>query len=303
MKDYIVRAVAADKQIRIFAARTTNMVEDAKNIHGLSPVAATALGRLLTGGAMMGAMLKNDDDVLTIQIECQGPIKGLVVTTDSKGNVRGYVNVPDVNLPLNSKGQLDVAGALGLGVMSVIKDIGLKEPYVGQTILVTSEIGDDLTYYFSESEQTPSSVGLGVSLDHDNKVRCAGGFIIQLMPDTSEEVIDRLEERIKSITSVTGLIEENDSPEKLIESIVGDMGYEIMDVTDTGFHCNCSRERVEKALISIGKTELKKMIEEGKDEELKCHFCNKSYVFTPADLKNVVTKAILSKMNIIGDDN
>lgn len=299
MSDYIVRAMAANSQIRAFAATTKDIVEEAKNIHNTSPVATVALGRLLTGGAMMGVMMKGDKDVLTLQIECNGPIGGLVVTSDSKGNVKGYVNNPDVMLPPNAKGQIDVAKALDLGVLSVIKDIGLKEPYVGQTILVTSEIAEDLTYYFMESEQVPSSVGLGVLMNKDNTVRQAGGFIIQLMPDTSDEIIDKLEEKIKSITSVTAMLEEEKTPEMILEYILGDFGLEITETIPTGYHCNCSRERVEKALISIGKNELKEMIKEGKDEEVNCHFCNKKYVFTTQDLKNIVTKEILSKVKII----
>lgn len=299
MSDYIVRAMAANSQIRAFAATTKDMVEEAKNIHNTSPVATVALGRLLTGGAMMGVMMKGDKDVLTLQIECNGPIGGLVVTSDSKGNVKGYVNNPDVMLPPNAKGQIDVAKALDLGVLSVIKDIGLKEPYVGQTILVTSEIAEDLTYYFMESEQVPSSVGLGVLMNKDNTVRQAGGFIIQLMPDTDDEIIDKLEEKIKSITSVTAMLEEEKTPEMILEYILGDFGLEITETIPTGYHCNCSRERVEKALISIGKNELKEMIKEGKDEEVNCHFCNKKYVFTTQDLKNIVTKEILSKVKII----
>ncbi len=299
MSDYIVRAMAANSQIRAFAATTKDIVEEAKNIHNTSPVATVALGRLLTGGAMMGVMMKGDKDVLTLQIECNGPIGGLVVTSDSKGNVKGYVNNPDVMLPPNAKGQIDVAKALDLGVLSVIKEIGLKEPYVGQTILVTSEIAEDLTYYFMESEQVPSSVGLGVLMNKDNTVRQAGGFIIQLMPDTSDEIIDKLEEKIKSITSVTAMLEEEKTPEMILEYILGDFGLEITETIPTGYHCNCSRERVEKALISIGKNELKEMIKEGKDEEVNCHFCNKKYVFTTQDLKNIVTKEILSKVKII----
>lgn len=299
MKDYIVRGTAADGQIRAFATTTREMVECAKNAHNTSPVATAALGRLLTGGAMMGAMMKGEDDVLTLKIECNGPIKGLLVTADSKGNVKGYVHNPDVILPANDKGKLDVAKALDLGVLSVIKDIGLKEPYIGQTILVTSEIAEDLTYYFMESEQTPSSVGLGVLMNKDNTVKSAGGFIIQLMPGVKDEVIDALEEKIKNISSVTAMLEEGKTPEMILEYILGDFGLEILETVPTGFNCNCTRERVEKALISIGKKELKEMIKEGKDVELNCHFCNKNYIFTPTDLQNIVTKAVLAKVGII----
>ena len=202
MKDYIVRASAAHTQIRAFAAVTTEMVEEARQRHGTSPVATAALGRLLTGGVMMGSMMKNATDMLTIQIKCSGPIQGLTVTADSPGNVKGYVYNPDVMLPPKN-GKLDVGGALGQGVMTVIKDMGLKEPYSGQTILQTGEIAEDLTYYFATSEQVPSSVGLGVLMEHDNTVRCAGGFIVQVMPFIEDEVLNRLEQNIQNIQSVT----------------------------------------------------------------------------------------------------
>ena len=202
MNDYIVRATAGNAQIRAFAAVTTNLVEEAREHHGTSPVATAALGRLLTGGVMMGSMMKNDTDMLTIQIQCSGQIEGLTVTADSKGNVKGYVFNPDVMLPAKN-GKLDVGGALGQGVMTIIKDMGLKEPYSGQTILVSSEIAEDLTYYFANSEQVPSSVGLGVLMDKDNTVACAGGFIIQMMPFAKEETISQIEENLKNITSVT----------------------------------------------------------------------------------------------------
>ena len=192
MKDYIVRASAANAQIRAFAAVTTELTEEARKRHETSPVATAALGRLITGGAMMGSMMKNDTDMLTIQIKCSGPIGGLTVTADSKGNVKGYVHEPNVILPPKN-GKLDVGGALGQGVMTVIKDMGLKEPYSGQTILQTGEIAEDLTYYFATSEQVPSSVGLGVLMEKDNTVRCAGGFIVQVMPFIEDEVLNKLE--------------------------------------------------------------------------------------------------------------
>ena len=205
MKDYIVRASAANAQIRAFAAVTTELTEEARKRHETSPVATAALGRLLTGGAMMGSMMKNDTDMLTIQIKCSGPIGGLTVTADSKGNVKGYVHEPNVILPPKN-GKLDVGGALGQGVMTVIKDMGLKEPYSGQTILQTGEIAEDLTYYFATSEQVPSSVGLGVLMEKDNTVRCAGGFIVQVMPFIEDEVLNKLEENIQNIRSVTSTV-------------------------------------------------------------------------------------------------
>ena len=288
MSDYIIRATAAEGQIRAFAATTRELTEYARQAHNTSPVATAALGRLLTAGAMMGVMMKGANDLLTIKIEGDGPIGGLTVTADSKGDVKGYAYHPEVMLPPNEKGKLDVGGALGIGVLSVIKDIGLKEPYVGQTILVTSEIAEDLTYYFATSEQTPSSVALGVLMNKDNTVRQAGGFILQLLPGASEEVISTLETRLKEITSITSLLDAGNTPEMILEHILGDFGLEILDKMPAQFACNCSRERIEKALISIGKKELQEMIDEGKTIEMNCHFCNKNYNFTVEDLKRII---------------
>lgn len=291
MSDYIIRATAADGQIRAFAATTRELVEYARSAHNTSPVATAALGRLLTAGAMMGVMMKGEKDLLTIKIEGDGPIQGLTVTADSKGNVKGYVFNPEVMLPPNEKGKLDVGGALGIGVLSVIKDIGLKEPYVGQTILVTSEIAEDLTYYFATSEQTPSSVALGVLMNKDNTVRQAGGFILQLLPNASEKVISGLENKLKDITSVTSLLDAGKTPEMILEEVLGDFGLEILDKMPTEFACNCSRERIEKALISVGKQELQNMIDDGETIEVNCHFCNKNYPFTVEELKDLLEKA------------
>ena len=292
MSDYIIRATAAEGQIRAFAAITRELTEFARQAHNTSPVATAALGRLLTAGTMMGVMMKGADDILTIKIEGDGPIGGLTVTADSKGDVKGYAYNPEVMLPPNEKGKLDVGGALGIGVLSVIKDIGLKEPYVGQTILVTSEIAEDLTYYFATSEQTPSSVALGVLMNKDNTVRQAGGFILQLLPGASEEVISTLENRLKEITSITSLLDAGNTPEMILEHILGDFDLEILDKIPTQFACNCSRERIEKALISIGKKELQEMINEGKTIEMNCHFCNKNYPVTVEELKGLLEKAV-----------
>lgn len=292
MSDYIIRATAAEGQIRAFAAITRELTEFARQAHNTSPVATAALGRLLTAGTMMGVMMKGADDILTIKIEGDGPIGGLTVTADSKGDVKGYAYNPEVMLPPNEKGKLDVGGALGIGVLSVIKDIGLKEPYVGQTILATSEIAEDLTYYFATSEQTPSSVALGVLMNKDNTVRQAGGFILQLLPGASEEVISTLENRLKEITSITSLLDAGNTPEMILEHILGDFDLEILDKIPTQFACNCSRERIEKALISIGKKELQEMINEGKTIEMNCHFCNKHYPVTVEELKGLLEKAV-----------
>ena len=291
MTDYIIRATAAEGQIRAFAATTRDLVEYARSAHNTSPVATAALGRLLTAGAMMGIMMKGEKDLLTLKIEGDGPIGGLTVTADSRGNVKGYAFHPEVMLPPNAKGKLDVGGALGIGVLSVIKDIGLKDPYVGQTILVTSEIAEDLTYYFATSEQTPSSVALGVLMERDNTVKQAGGFILQMMPGASEEVISALEKRLGEITSITALLDAGNTPEMILEHILGDFGLEILDKLPTAFSCNCSEERIEKALISVGKQELQNMIEDGKTLEVNCHFCNKHYPVTVERLKELLEMA------------
>lgn len=286
MGDYIVRATAAGGQVRAFAATTKGLVEEAKERHNMSPIATVALGRLLTGGAMMGAMMKNDADILTVQIKGNGPIGSMTVTANPKGEVKGFVGNPQVMLPLKD-GRLDIADAVGIGVLSVIKDIGLKEPYVGDTILITSEIADDLTYYFANSEQVPSSVGLGVLMNKDNTVEQAGGFIIQLMPGATDEFIDKLEARIKEIKSVTAMLEEGMTPEQILEHILGYMELDILDTIPTKFYCNCSKDRVSKAVISVGKEEIQKMIDDGEPIEVNCHFCNSHYTFTVDELKEM----------------
>lgn len=290
MEDYLIRATAANSQIRAFAVTSRNLVEYARRAHNTSPVATAALGRLLTAGTMMGSMMKNDTDVMTIKIECEGPIGGLLVTADNQGNVKGYVNNPEVMLPANEKGKLDVGGALDLGVLSVIKDIGLKEPYVGQTILVTGEIAEDLTYYFATSEQTPSSVGLGVLMNRDNTVRQAGGFIIQLLPFAEEETINALEQSLANVSSVTSLLDQGMNPEQLLNYILGDLGVEITDRMPVQFHCNCSKKRVERALESIATRDLEEMIADNEPIEINCHFCNTNYRFTVEELQQLVNK-------------
>ncbi|MDB8754539.1 MULTISPECIES: Hsp33 family molecular chaperone HslO [unclassified Ruminococcus] len=290
MNDYIIRATAANDQIRAFATVTTEMVETAREHHNTSPVATAALGRLLTAGAMMGSMMKGEKDVLTLQIKAGGPLQGITVTADSQGNVKGYVGNPDVCIPANSKGKLDVAGAVGPGFLTVIKDMGLKEPYSGQVMLQTCEIAEDLTYYFATSEQVPSAVGLGVLMNKNNTVRQAGGFIVQLMPFAEEDVISKLEQNVQKINSVTNLLEEGHTPESLLEKVLEGFDVQINEKMDTRFHCNCSKERVEKALISIGRKELNEMIQEGKPIEMNCHFCNTNYNFTVEELKEILRR-------------
>lgn len=290
-KDYIVRATAAEGQVRAFACTTRDSAEWASRKHRLSPVASAALGRLMAGGAMMGIMMKGDKNLLTLQVRGDGPLEGITVTADSHGNVKGYVGNPDVDIPLKSKGKLDVGGAVGNGMLRVIKDLGLKEPYVGQIDLQTGEIAEDLTYYFAVSEQTPSVVGLGVLVDTDNSVRQAGGFIIQLMPGAKEEVICKIEEKLGTLSSVTSMLEDGMTPEQMLEQILGDQGLEINEKIDTQFYCNCSKERVAKALISIGKEELEEMINEGNSIMLNCHFCNTNYTFTVDELEELYAQS------------
>ncbi len=288
MEDYLVRAIAANGQVRAFAAYTKNTVETARQAHNTSPVVTAGLGRLLTAGAMMGSMMKGDRDVLTIKAEGSGPVGHYLVTADSKGNVKGYAANPNVILPANAAGKLDVGSSLGVGLLTVIKDLGLKEPYTGTCELVSGEIAEDLTYYFASSEQTPSSVGLGVLMTKDNTVNVAGGFIIQLMPDATEETISIVEEKISTIKSVTSMLENGLDPEGIINLILGGLDPEILDKMPVRFYCNCSKERVSKALIAIGRKELDNIIEENEPIEVKCHFCNKAYNFTVDELKKLV---------------
>ena len=287
MSDYLVRAAAADAQVRAFAVTARDTVETARKAHDTSPVMTAALGRLLCAGAMMGSMMKGDADILTLQIRGDGPAGGLTVTADSKGRVKGYAVHPQVILPANSQGKLDVGGAIGTGTLQVIRDLGLKEPYVGQTDLQTGEIAEDLTWYFAASEQVPSSVGLGVLMEKNNTVKQAGGFIVQLMPFAEEKVIEKLEANLSRIHSVTKLLEDGNSPEQILGILLEGMDMELLSTMPVEFSCNCSRERVAKALYSIGKKEMDEMIADGEPIEVKCHFCNKAYPFSVEDLKQI----------------
>lgn len=292
MMDYIVRAAADNEHIRAFAATTREMTEKARVAHNSSPVVTAALGRLLTAGAMMGITMKGDNDILTLQVKGNGAMQGLTVTADSKGHVKGYPVEPLVLLPpRESDHKLDVSGALGRGTLRVIKDLGLKEPYVGEVDLVTSEIAEDLTYYFAQSEQTPSSVGLGVLMNKDNTVKEAGGFIIQLMPDVSDATIDRLEENLKSISSVTELLDEGKTPEDILSLLLDGLEMTVLEKVPTEFKCDCSPEKIEKALIATGRDELQSMIDEGKEIEMVCSFCNKKYIVSVEELKRLLNTA------------
>ena len=292
MEDYIIRATAADGAIRAFAVTSKNTVETARSLHNTSPVATAALGRLLSAAAMMGIMLKGEKDLLTLQIRGDGPLQGIVVSADSEANVKGYVFNPYVEVPDKYEGKLDVSKAIGNGNISVIKDIGLKEPYCGQIELVSGEIAEDLTYYFAKSEQTPSAVGLGVLIDRDTTVMASGGFIIQLMPDADDEIAEKLEEKINRAPYVTTLLDMGYTPEDILKLILGDFNLEINEKKEMRFYCNCSRSRVEKALISLGKDELTKIIEEDKKAQLHCHFCNKEYNFNEDELREILKSAL-----------
>ncbi len=287
MEDYIVRATAANAQIRAFAATTRVLTEEARQRHNTSPVATAALGRLLTAGAMMGAMMKGEQDILTLQVNGDGPLGGIIVTANSKAEVKGYVHHPEVVNEANYLGNLDVGGAVGYGTLKVIKDMGMKEPYSGEVDLITGELAEDLTYYFATSEQIPSSVALGVLMNKENTVRQAGGFILQLMPFADEAVISRLEQKIGEIKSITELLDKGMTPEQLLEQVIGEFDMEITDKIPTTFSCNCSKERVSRAVAGISMTDLDEIIADDKPIEVKCHFCNTAYEFSIEELKEL----------------
>lgn len=289
MNDIILRGTAANHQVRFFCAYTKEIVETARSIHNTSPVATAALGRLLTAGSIMGSMCKNASDVLTLQIQCSGPIGGLTITSNANADVKGYVNHPEVLLPPSDKGKLDVGKALDLGVLSVIKDIGLKEPYVGQCNLVSGEIAEDLTYYFATSEQIPSSVALGVLMEKNNTVKHAGGFIIQLMPFAEEGLISDLENRLKDFSSITSLMDQGMTPEDMMNQLFEGYDVVINDSVTPHYACDCSKERVYKAVMSVGKKEIEDMIADAKPIEVNCHFCNRNYTFDIDELKSMIS--------------
>lgn len=284
----MVRATAADGAIRAFAVTSKELVEEAKNRHGTCPIMTAALGRLLSAGVMMGSMMKGEKDLLTLQIQGDGPGGGLTVTADASGHVKGYPHVAVIDLPVNDQGKLNVGGAMGNGTLRVIKDLGLKEPYIGQAALQTGEIAEDLTYYFAVSEQVPSSVGLGVLMNKDNTVRQAGGFIIQLMPFVEDEVIEKLEENLKSLEPVTTMLDRGFTPERMLEEVLQGFEVTVNDTMPVSFYCNCSKERVTKALISIGADKMQEMIDDGEPVSINCHFCNTNYTFEIDELKEIV---------------
>jgi molecular chaperone Hsp33 len=279
MKNYIVRGTDKNKSFRFFGANTTGVVGEAVKNHGTSPVVSAALGRTMTGTLMMGNMLKNDNDRVCVMIKGDGPIQGITVEADAKGNVKGYPHVPVVDIPKKENGKLDVSGAIGNALMIVKKDIGLKEPYTGQIAMLSGEIAEDFSYYFATSEQTNTVVALGVLVDRDYSIKQSGGFIIQVLPDATDEDITKLEEKLKTFTSLTTYMEEGKSIEDVIMMLLGD-DAEMMDRTEVRFHCDCSRENMERALISLGRKELQEIVNDDQEDlELVCHFCNHKYEF------------------------
>lgn len=287
MKDQLIRATALQGQVRAFAARTTGIVEELKRRHTTSPTATAALGRTITAGAMMGAMLKGEEK-LTIQVKGGGPIGQIVVDANAKGQVRGYVDEPNVNLPPNAVGKLDVAGAVGTdGFLYIMKDLGLKEPYRGSIPLISGELAEDFTYYFAKSEQTPSAVSLGVLFEKgEYTVKAAGGFIIQLMPGLTDEEIDAIEHRLAALPPITTMLEEGLELDEILANVLGMV--RVHETMDLEFRCKCSRERVEQTLISLGKTELNNLIDDDEKAEIHCHFCNETYVFEEPELRRLV---------------
>ena len=295
MSDYVLRGTAADGQILAFAAVTSEMVDEARRRHGTTPVATAALGRTMTASAMMACQLKGAKESLTIQIEGSGPIGKIITIADGTGAVRGYVKEPNVDLPLNSKGKLDVAEAVGIGVMSITKDLGLREPYVGSTHLISSEIAEDLAYYFTASEQIPSAVALGVLVNKDQSVWTAGGYIFQMMPGASDEIAEKLQNKVVSFGSISKYLAEGHTPEELLEDMLGEFDYHTLDKVDVRFECNCTRDRVSSALMSIGEKDLTELIEEGESIEMSCHFCNEKYNFSVEEMKEMLEKIHQSK--------
>ena len=288
MNDYLIRGIAAEGTVRAFAIKSTELVAVARERHKTFPVVTAALGRLLSAGAMMGSMMKGDDDLVSLSIKGDGPIQSIMVTADSHGNVKGFPGNPSVDIPPKRPGKLDVGGAVGEGTLTVVMDLGLAEPYNGTVELQNGEIAEDLAYYFASSEQTPSAVGLGVMVDTNSEVKHAGGWIIQMMPNASEETIAKLEGKLASIEPVTTLMDKGMSPEDILGYILEDLDFEITDKKDVRFHCNCSKERVSKALATIKSEEIQDIIDEGKDIDVKCYFCNTMYSFTPAELEQIL---------------
>ena len=288
MDDYIVRATAANETVRAFAIRSTDLAAEAREIHRTLPVVTAALGRLLSAGAMMGSMMKGDRDKLTLQMKGDGPIGQMTVTVDSHGNVKGFPANPAVDIPRKYAGKLDVGGAVGRGLLTVSMDLGLKEPYNGSVEIQTGEIGDDLAYYFTVSEQTPSVVGLGAMVDTDSSVKHAGGFIIQIMPDVDENTIAAIEAKVSGADPVTTMMEEGMTPEDILSYYLGDLGLVITETQPVRYHCGCSKEKVARALATISTQDLKDIINDGEEIEVKCYFCNSAYKYSITELEEIM---------------
>ncbi len=285
MEDKLVIATAKNNEVRIIAAITTDLVSEGVERHNCAATASAALGRMLTTGSLMGAMLKNDSDSLTLKINGGGIAKGVVVTAHSDASVKGYIGNPNADLPANSLGKLDVSGIIGKdGSLTVIRDMGLKQPYVGQVPISTGEIGDDFAYYFASSEQLPSAVGVGVLVEKDLSIKAAGGFIIQMLPGHSDLTADLVTYRLEEISSITKLISDGKTIEEILNYIFEDMDLKILSEMKPEYKCDCTREKVEKAFLSIGKKDLQEIYNDGKTEELKCNFCNESYKFNHEDI-------------------
>ena len=288
MKDYLVKALAFDGEVRAYSVRTTNTVSEAQRRHDTWRTASAALGRSLTAGTMMGAMLKGEQK-LTIKVEGNGPIGPILVDAHANGDVRGYVTNPHVDFEGTEQGKLRVYQAVGTeGFVTVSKDIGMREPFIGQSPIVSGELGEDFTYYFAVSEQTPSSVGVGVLVNGDDSILAAGGFILQIMPGAQDETISFIEDRLQKIPPVSTLIEQGLSPEELLYAVLGEDKVKVLETMDVQFNCTCSRERIESVLISLGKTELEQVREEEEETEVHCHFCNERYKFSKEDITNLI---------------
>lgn len=297
-QDRLVRATAANDQLRCFAVTTTGIVEHVRSVHGYSPIATAAIGRLMTGGVMMGSMLRNSSDVITLQIKGDGPLSYLVVTSRNDGSVRGCVNGKDTSiiLPPNKDGHLNVGSAIGKGTLTVIEDLGMREPYTTEIDLHSSEIADDLTYFFAQSEQTPTSVGLGVLFDKDSvTVKRAGGYIIQLLPNTEEKVISKLEENINRLHGVTDILKEKNTPEDILKTVLDGFDISFKESMPVFFHCDCSKEKGRHILKLSGRKELHDIIEENKPVEIVCNFCGKKYEYSIDEVKDILKELIPEK--------
>ena len=288
-KDYIVRASLANDSVRAFAISSTHLVAEARERHKTLPVVTAALGRLLSAGAIMGSMMKGDKDIVTISLKGDGPAGYITVTADSHGHVKGFPGNPNVDIPRKYAGKLDVGAAVGRGLLTVSYDLGLKEPYSGQVEIQTGEIAEDLAYYFTVSEQLPSAVGLGIMVDTDSSVKHAGGFIVQLLPDAPEDVIELLEKKLANLEPVTTMMEQGMAPEDMLLHIFEGVDIEFTERHDVEFYCDCSKEKVKRALDAISDKDLQDIVNDGEDIEVKCYFCNTAYKFSIADIKDILS--------------